>query len=410
MIETNFSRVCRRLAVATLVDASGNGFFISGSAAFFVVHLGFPAEQVGIGLSLAAGMGTVASIVIGRLTDRYGARTVYVVLAVAQGLCYACYPLVGSFWALLVVVSLAAIADFGSAPAWGSLVGGNVPNDQRVRIRARLRTVYNIGFSVGVLLCGVVVAVGTPAAYVSLALGNATSFLVGAAVARRVPEVRIPARSSGPLRVALRDTPFLAVTLVWAVLSLHISVMLVAIPLWIVERIDGLGSMMVSVLFVLNTAMAILLQVWASRGAETWSGSAKTARRSGLLLAAGCVALAITDYIGTVFAVSLLVLATVLVTFSELFRSASSWGVVYALAPDGKLGEYLGVFGLSTSIQAMAGPGLITLLVAAFGGLGWLVVGGVAGAAALLAVPVTTRAAHRSAGEPADRADRGSVR
>ncbi len=390
-------RVVRVLSVAALADAVGNGFFIAGSAVFFTVHLGMSAGTVGLGLSLAGAAGLLASALAGRLTDRLGARRVYVALSLVQALLFACYPLLGDRTAVFFLVLCAiGVAEYGAAPAWGTLVARSVPADRRVRTRAYLRSVYNVGFSLGSLACGAVVAIGTPAAFVSLALGNAVTFAVGALVVLAVPAPPVvPAAPGGSaLRYpSLRDGSFLAVTGLSAVLCLHVSVLLVALPLWVVERTDVAPSA-VGALLVVNTVLVVLLQVRASGSAEQLAGAAVAARRAGILMAAACGVFALGQGRGWVAAGITLLVGVVLLTGAELLQAASAWGLPYGLAPESRLGEYQGTFGMAFSAQTMIGPALTVYLVIEHGWIGWAVLAALVLAAALLIVPATRRAAR----------------
>lgn len=64
-----------------------------------------------------------------------------------------------------------------------------------------------------------------------------------------------------------------------------------------------------------------------------------------------------------------------LVTLAELMRSVSSWELAVLLAPPDARAVYLGVAGMSQSIQKSAGPPLLTGVVMAAGPAGWLVLG-----------------------------------
>ncbi|MFE5766241.1 MFS transporter, partial [Streptomyces sp. NPDC056492] len=74
-------------------------------------------------------------------------------------------------------------------------------------------------------------------------------------------------------------------------------------------------------------------------------------------------------------ATSALLAAAVLDTAAELLRSVSSWELAVSLAPREARASYLGVAGMSQSIQKSAGPVLLTGAVMVAGPAGWLVLG-----------------------------------
>jgi hypothetical protein len=70
-----------------------------------------------------------------------------------------------------------------------------------------------------------------------------------------------------------------------------------------------------------------------------------------------------------------MLVAAMLVTMAELMRSVSSWELAVSLAPREARASYLGVAGMSQSVQKSAGPLLLTGAVMAAGPGGWLVLG-----------------------------------
>jgi hypothetical protein len=106
--------------------------------------------------------------------------------------------------------------------------------------------------------------------------------------------------------------------------------------------------------------------------------------RYGASLLLTCAVLAGSGTGGAVFASVALLAGAVLVTVAELLRSVSSWELSVSLAPEHARASYLGVAGMSQSVQKSAGPPLLTGVVMAAGPVGWLAMG--AGVAALSVV------------------------
>ncbi|MCW2766073.1 MAG: hypothetical protein JWO11_2032 [Nocardioides sp.] len=64
----------RPMALATLVNTTGNGIFFTLSALYFTRIVGFSVVEVGTGLSIAASVAIFARVPIGHLADRRGPR------------------------------------------------------------------------------------------------------------------------------------------------------------------------------------------------------------------------------------------------------------------------------------------------------------------------------------------------
>lgn len=123
----------RALAVQAMVYAVGSGLFHAGSAVFFTRALGLSAAQVGLGLSIAAGVSLLGTVPLGGLTDRFGPQRVWVVGLVLDAALFASYPFVGGFASFLaVVVALAAVyASTGVARQVYSINALPRPNGSR---------------------------------------------------------------------------------------------------------------------------------------------------------------------------------------------------------------------------------------------------------------------------------------
>jgi len=408
----------RRYAFVTLVDSVGTGLFLTGSMLFFTRVVDLSVAQVGLGLSIAGLAALLAAVPLGTLGDRFGHRRVWIALTITEGLLYAAYPLIRSLPGFLVVVTALAMASVGGAPLRGAYLSSIAGPELRVRARAYNQAVHNVGWSLGALGAGVALQFDTRGAYLSLALANAISYLVVAGVLVTLPAaapggsvrpVAVPGGSVRPaagLFAVFRDRPFLAVTVLNGLLMIYGAVLTVALPLWIVQHTDA-PRWSVAAVFLLNTALAVLFQVRASRGAETVSGAARASRRAGVALLLACAVFAISGVVPATGALVVLAAGGVLLTIGELWHGAGSWGLSYGLAPEDRQGQYLGAWAMGTRIYDAVGPALVVALVLGLGATGWLLLGVVFVALGTALVPVSAwaqrRTAHVSAGSTSSR-------
>ncbi|MDI5970812.1 MFS transporter [Streptomyces sp. SL13] len=386
----------RHLAFVNLAYAVGRGVFLSGSIIYFTTVTGLTATQVGIGTSAAALSGFVASFLFGVLSDRLGAKRVLVLLFVLQAAGFALYPAVHAvapFYALIVAVGF---IEYGVGPTFGAFVGTLIEPDDRVQVRANLRSMFNIGFSLGSGLTALALLGG--GTWVRALPWGAGVLLLGAGLLiLRLPRGTGAVTAGRPRRFgALRDLRFVTITALSAPLALHASIILVALPLWAVTR-TRTPHALIPLLLVANTVFVIVFQVAASRGAATVAGAARLAQRSGFWLAAACGAAAVAAYGDAVVAAAVLGVAMLLFTLSELQQSASGWGLAHGLAPEDAQGEYLGTFNLHIVAQGVLGPGVVSAVTISFGVWGWVGVAAVVVAAGLLIVPVAAAAERRAA-------------
>ncbi|MFC5887503.1 MFS transporter, partial [Kitasatospora aburaviensis] len=173
-----------------------------------------------------------------------------------------------------------------------------------------------------------------------------------------------PWRDRGYLRFVLLDIP----------MNLDDSVLAVGLPLWLVDHTTAPHAL-VPAFLVLNTVLVVLLQLRLSARAEGPHRAAGAVALAGLAMFIGCAVVALGTGGGTWSASAALLVAATVVTAAELMRSVSSWELAVALAPDRSRASYLGVAGMSQSIQKSAGPLLLTGAVMTAGPAGWLVLG-----------------------------------
>jgi len=295
---------------------------------------------------------------------------------------FAGYPFVRSYFLLVVVMGVVAVAEVGVSGACSAYLAYIAGPELRVRARAFNQAVTNAGFVVGAAGAGVVLRVDTAAGYVVLLLVNSLSFVVGVFVLATMPD-GAPVRR-GPV-VVLADRRYLLVCVLNGLLMTYIALFTVALPLWIVGR-TGAPGWTVGILVVLNTVLVVLWQVRVSRGSDTVAGAAGAIRWAGWLLLAACLLFAFGRH------VLVLVLGVVVLSLAEVLHAAGSWGLSFGLAPEDKQGQYLGAFTMGTRIYDTVGPGLVTGLTLGVGALGWVVLGGLYLMLALVMARVGERA------------------
>ena len=385
----------RALTYATLVNSIGRGLFVTVSVIYFNKSVGLTAVQVGLGMTLAACFGLFAGVPIGSLADRRGPRTIAVAFGTAAAVVELGYLLVHSFVGFVIVAGLVSVLGTGSQAARGALIAGSVPKEQQVRTRAYLRSVTNVGWTLGAPLAGIALGYDTRAVYVALILVSVALFLGGALLHLRVPAIApSPAAKKESKTLALRDRPYVALAGLNAVLTLHFQVFNVVIPLWVVGETRA-PAWIVSVLAVLNTVVIVLLQVRVSRGSSTVTGAAKAQRYAGFLLFVTCVLYALAQGRSAGFAIAFLCAGGLVHVFGELLHASGGWGLSFDLAPAHAQGQYQGLYNTGFQVAEIIAPAALTALITHLGLRGWLILGA-AFVAAGLAVPATARWAQRT--------------
>lgn len=380
----------RVLALGTLVNRASGGAVFTTFALYFTRHVGLSATQVGVALSIAAAVAAIAQVPGGHYGDVRGPREVMRELTVLTGLATLGLVVARSFLVLVVVISLVSALQMAANSVRNGYIARISSGGQGVRFKAYLRAVTNIAMTFGALVGGVALWIDEPWAYLAVfVLDGATSVVTGLLFTRLPHLAPAPARGEGEPRLGVvRDLPFVAATLLTAVLFMHFVVLEIGIPLWISQHTNA-PTAMVAVMLGLNTVAVALFQVRMSRGAEDVTTGANAMLRGGLWIAASFVLIAFTDGVAREVAVPLLLLSASVHVVGEMVSSSGQWGVSMGLAPVERQGQYQGFGGLAFSLSRVAAPTLITVLCIEWGRPGWFVLAGLILGACLLMKPVS---------------------
>ncbi|GLZ01573.1 MFS transporter [Actinoplanes sp. NBRC 103695] len=387
----------RVLAVSNFVYTVGSGVYLTAGVLFFTEAMRLPAAQVGVGLGIAGVAALVVGIAVGHLADRRGGRGVYVGTLVVQAVATAAFVLADSFWLFVVAVCAAMGAKAAGLAARSPLIrhfGGDRPQ----QFRAYLRSVTNVGVSLGALAAGWAVQVGSLTAYQMMVLGNAIAFVAAAAVLVRLPAVPPLPIAGGPRWSALRDRPYLLLTLLDGVMAIQFKVLTVAIPLWLIGSTEA-PRWLVGGTMVLATVIVVVFQVPASRAIDSPVAGGRAYRRAGVAFLISCSLVGLAAGVPAGVAATLVLAGVVVHTVGELWHAAAGFEVSFALAPVHATGQYLGVFGLGAGLSEAFGPGLLIALCITWGRPGWFVVG-VMFALTGLAAPAAVRWAESRQPQP----------
>ncbi|MDH6128212.1 hypothetical protein P3T39_005195 [Kitasatospora sp. GP82] len=306
-----------------------------------------------------------------------------VTLVAVEAVGTAAYVVVHAYVAFLLLACLVTAVDRGASAVRNALYAEVLPADRRVAGRAYLRVVTNVGIGAGTVLAALALQADTRSAYVTAFLGDVLSFAVVAVLFSLIP---VPARAGrraaeagerpGGRNPALRNLPFLAVTVLNSLLGLQFAMLEVGVPLWIVKHTEA-PRVMVAGSMIVNTVLVVALQLRATRGTEKPEAEGRIFGRGGFLVAASCLVRALASGVPGWAAALLVVGGVGLQALGVVFSQAAGWALSYDLAGEGAHGAYQGVFGMGMSATQMLGPALVTTVVIAHGLIGWTVLAAV---------------------------------
>ena len=398
------SRDATVLLAAALVDSAGTGCFLAGSIIFFTRSVGLAGTEVGFGLSLAAALGFVATIPVGRVADRRGSKPVLIALLGVRAMGFALYAASSSFVTFLIAAAVVGLAEKPTSAVQQLLISDVVGEEHRQRVMARTRSMRNVGIGAGSMLAAVVLLPGVPLGARAIVLANACSFVIAALLVAGVTARGAHSTAASARVWRLRDREYLRLTAVNGLLSLHMTLLATALPLWILTA-SRLPEHVVPALVLANTVLAVLFQVPVATRVATALQAKRMLRTAGAALGACCMLLAPLGHVTDAWALVLCAAALVALTAAELTQAAGGWDLSFRLAPDARRGHYLSFFSLGVTAQTIVGPWFLASIVLPGAPIGWCVLGALVPAVAFGATR-TRMTCDPMPPEPAERAPR----
>lgn len=355
----------RRFVAAIVADTVGSGLFMPITLLYFLAMTDLSLVQVGSALSLSAVLTMPGAFVIGSLVDRFGPRRMMLVGNLVQAA-----GMVAYLWAdsLLAVALWTALLNLGRQSFWGSF--GNVvtaisaPGEREMWF-GFLQAVRNLGYSIGGVLAGLALQVGTDLAFQSVVVVNAVTFVVAFVLLLDVPDHRAAHPSDAPVGgwgVVLRDTAYLRLVLGQFGFVAGMMVLNFALPVYVAETID-LPGWVVGAIFTLNTAIVGLGQGLVVRR-MTGRVRARMMGLAQLAFVASYALFVVAGWLPVWLAVVVMLVGAAVYTGGELTGGPVFSAAAAEAAPDHLRGRYLGLFQLSWGIGGAVTPVAFTWLLA----------------------------------------------
>lgn len=243
----------------------------------------------------------------------------------------------------------------------------------------------NLGFSLGGLIGVMAIAFGTEALRWAPML-SAVLFLANSIAVLRLPDashdVRGPEPRTKPEGIpAIRNRSWIAVTALTGVMWTNQVLLHTVIPVWLVTETDA-PEELVALLFGTNTLMCIVLPRLASRGIRDVATALRAVRLSTFFFVLTCIITLVTHETIGWLTIALFFLGHVVLTWSELFLSASGWTLEVELMDPRRRGDYQGVSELGGTLGRFWAPAVYGFLAMEWGAWGWLTIAAIVTAAA----------------------------
>ncbi|MEN3358122.1 MAG: hypothetical protein V7637_2104 [Mycobacteriales bacterium] len=374
------------------IDALGSGLYLPLSLIYFTLVSRIPLADVGFALSASNAVTLMVPLISGICADRFGPRRVVVVAQLLQAAGFCAYLAVHSLPTLLVAT---LVVGCGERTFWTTvytLIAQSRSDGQLDTWYARVSVIRNLGLGAGTLLSGVALSIDSRPVYQGVVVANVLSFLVAAGLLGRFGADAVRSgpreRTAGGYRTILRDRPFLAFTATNVAYSLCLTIVTVAMSVYVVDGLQGSGWL-VGVLFAVNTGLIIVAQSRVTRAVAA-------ARRTRVLAGAGALwvvwalSLAAAPLLPRAALAPYLIAGIALFTLAEMMQSPTSTALAAAVGEGRIQGRYMAVYGYGYQLAKIIAPTLFAQLYGVRTALPWLVLAAIAA----VAVPLLLRLEH----------------
>ena len=339
------------LSLVTFINRAG-AMVIPFLSLYLVNEKCFTLPQVGI-IMTCYGVGSMLGTILGgKLTDRIGYHKVIVASLFLGGIGFIGLQFLDTFYALCLGVFILILLADSYRPA--VFVAADVYSKPQnvTRSIALIRLAINIGFSIGIVMGGFLIAhVSYGSLFwidgVSCVLASFLLFSVLQPKKRtsETPKEIVEKEGTSPYRNGLYILLFIIMVLSSITFIQYFSVL----PLYY-EEAHHLSEDLIGLLLFVNGVIIIVFEM----PLVDWIERKKIPKTTAILwghifLALSFIVLNLTTWSGV------LVIGMILMTLGEMIGSPFSSALALSMAPKGRKGSYMGLFSLSFSLSHLIG-------------------------------------------------------
>lgn len=358
----------RRFVGALAIDAIGSGIWMPLSMLYFLHQTSLGLVRLGLAMTIANTVVIPLVTYLGVLVDRIGPKRVMQAGNAGAAVAFLLYPFAHSLWAVTVLVFVASLTRTAFWSALGPMVTGITEPGEREVWFGFLQAMRNAGFGVGGVLAAVALSIGTEAAYQSVVLGNAVSYvaafvlMLGVAGGGRILGRHGEDTPRAGAWVAFGDRGYrvlIAVILCYALVGTTLSI---AMPVYFVDGL-GLPGWVPGTVYVINTVMIGVGQGLVVRR-MTGVVRRRVLQASVVFAAASFLLLWAADLVPVEAGVVVVLVAAVVYTLGELTAGPVVSALAAEAAPDAQRGRFMAATQLAWSVASAIGPLFWSVLLA----------------------------------------------
>ena len=364
MIAINKERLIERAALlASGVDSLGTGSFVSISTIFFLNNSHVSATLIGIGLTLSAISGMVASVPVAYLADRLGKLRIFSVSYILRAFGMLLWQGIKGNISFLIFMTLFGIIDRSAASLTRSLIVAPLSKEKASILMGNMALPTNLGYGIGACISGII-SFFKLNLFIALII-NAFSFILVVLIynyALKDVDVtsanikRSPLTSFKAIESSLINKKRFNLIIENFIFSFHRTLLNVYIPLLVVKNFTNL-TWMAPTAFVCNTIVIALFQGFVNKIAVQKKVYDIFWIISGFCLGISFFGIVISNINNTKkFYLILLILLVIVQIIAELFSSAALAVYMVEFSRSQYLTLDLSAINLGGQLQNIVGP------------------------------------------------------
>lgn len=366
------------LSLGWFVAAMGFAVSIPFIAIYFHAELGMSMSKIGVFFGVMAIIRSIFQTVGGELSDRMERRVLLIYSQIIRsvlflGLALAIYFDLG-FWAVGVSLMLNSMVGAVFQPTANAMVSDILPQAKRLDGFAITRSAGNLGWAAGPAIGGFLANYSYGHLFVLSAIVTFLSGLIFLFFLVSPPTVRTGERFSIKDLVDLRKDPMLGMhSILIFILYLVVAQLMAPFSVYTVEM-AGITEKQLGFLYTLNGLLVVSLQIPVMNLLRKMKLTHQLAL-GGFIYAIGY------GLIGSFVSFNFFIMAIVIVTLGEVCMSPPSLALTSKLAPAGRMGRYMGIFGFFVASGWSFGPLYGGVIIDHFGStpsLAWILISSLA--------------------------------
>lgn len=357
------SREIWLLSLVTFINRAG-AMVIPFLSLYLVNNKGFTLPQVGW-IMTCFGLGSLAGTWVGgRLTDSIGFYKVIVLSLFLGGFGFIGLQFLDTFYSLcLGIFWLIFVADTYRPAIFVACDAYSKPKNI-TRSIALIRLAINLGFSIGPLLGGIIIA---RINYTSLFWVDGITCILASLLLFVILKPKALKEKEVPLKILkegispYKNKLYLLLILIMVLSSMLFVQYFSVVPLYY-EKVHFLTEDLIGLLLFLNGLLIVFFEMPLVGWLERINISKTMATFWGIVfLALSFIVFNLSDWVGV------LVIGMILMTLGEMVGSPFSNALALEMAPKGRKGSYMGLYSMSFSLSHVFGHNTGMNLIATIG-------------------------------------------